>query len=74
MAMTQTTMRPKFNKASPEWGYVARGLYNGLRFVPGDYGYPAPEWSDGKMRVRLDYNDYNQRVWVAEAHRRGVEA
>lgn len=64
-----TTFRPKRLPASPDWGYVASGLDNGLHFVPGDYGYPTPEWSDGQMRVRLDRNDYGERIWIVEAHR-----
>lgn len=61
------TFKPKFLKASVAWGPVASGLWNGLHFVRGSYGYPAPDWSTGEMRVRLAVNDYQQTVWIVEA-------
>jgi hypothetical protein len=65
---TQKTLRPSYLRAHPDWRYVAHGLDNGQHFVRGDYGYPAPDWSDGRMRVRLDLNNYQERVWIIEAH------
>ena len=62
-----TVFRPKFRRAHKDWGYVASGIDKGEHFVRGDYGYPVPEWSDGQMRVRRDYNDYQDCIWIIEA-------
>lgn len=61
------TYRPRFRAPSKDWGYVISGLDTGQEFVRRDLGYPIPSWSNGHMRVRLAYNDYNDQIWIIEA-------